>query len=389
MKYKEIPSTFYTENRKRLLPLLKDKSLALFFSNSQMPRTGDQYFPFRQNANLFYMSGIDQPNAILALCPHHPKADFREILFVEQITPEKAIWNGGGHSVQDLRTISGIQTILWISDFEYILRDLACYSYHIYLDIQENIKFASEIKGQGFIYAEKIKSDYPLHPYHRLFPLLADMRLIKSLYEIEQIKEACRITEKAFGRIPHFLKPHVWEYEVEAEIMHEFTKHGACCAFDTIVASGKNACTLHYATNDSICEDGDLLLLDFGAEYANYASDLSRTIPVNGRFSLRQRQVYDACVRVYEYAKTLFIPGMSISKVYKKVCMTMQMELIDLGLFSNTDLEKQSSEYELMKKYFPHNISHFVGLDVHDVGNTDVLFEEGMILSCEPGIYIP
>jgi Xaa-Pro aminopeptidase len=335
------------------------------------------------------MSGINQPNAILALCPQHPNADFREILFVEQISPEKAIWNGGGHTIQDLRNISGIQTIRWISDFEYILRDLAYHSHNIYLDMQESIKFVSEIKGQGFIYADKIKSNYPLHHYHRLFPLLADMRLIKSPYEIEQIKEACRITAKAFNRIPHFIKPQVWEYEVEAEITHEFSKNGACCAFDTIVASGKNTCTLHYTTNDSICEDGDLLLLDFGAEYANYASDLSRTIPVNGRFSLRQKQVYDACVRVYEYAKTLFVPGMSISKVYKKVCVAMQMELIDLGLFSKTDLETQSSEHELMKKYFPHNISHFIGLDVHDVGNTEVLFEEGMILSCEPGIYIP
>jgi Xaa-Pro aminopeptidase len=389
MTYKAIPAMFYAENRKRLSSLLEDESLALFFSNAQMPRTGDQYFSFRQNANMFYMSGIDQPNAILALCPHHPNVNYREILFVEQITPEKAMWNGRQYTTQTLRKASGIQTVLWIADFEYILRDLAFYSQNIYVDIPESIKFAPEIKGQGFLYANKIKANYPLHHYHRLFPILADMRLVKSLYEIEQIKTACSITEKALERVLHFIKPRVWEYEIEAEIAHEFVKNGAGFAFDSIVASGKNACTLHYTTNDSICEEGDLLLLDIGAEYANYASDLSRTVPVNGRFSPRQKQVYDACARVYEYAKTLFIPGMSISKVYKKVCISMQMELIGLGLFSETDLEKQSSDYELMKKYFPHNISHFVGLDVHDVGNTDILFEEGMILSCEPGIYIP
>jgi Xaa-Pro aminopeptidase len=389
MEYKEIPSAFFAGNRKRLLPLLEDKSLALFFSNSQMPRTGDQHFPFRQNANMFYMSGINLPNAILAICPQHPDPNFREILFVEQITQEKMIWEGCKHSVESLRHISGVQTVFWTSDFERILRNLAYHSEHIYPDMAESIKFSSEIKGQEFSYVDKIKSDYPLHHYHRLFPLLADMRLIKSPYEIAQIKEACRITEQAFERILHFIKPEVWEYEVEAEIMHEFIRNRACYAFDAIVASGKNACTLHYMNNDSMCRKEDLLLLDFGAEYANYASDLSRTIPVSGRFSNRQKQIYDACARVYEYAKTLFVPGMSIAKVYKKVCIVMQQELIDLRLFSPEDVEKQSSDYELMKRYFPHNISHFIGLDVHDVGTADVIFEEGMILSCEPGIYIP
>ncbi|MDR2410442.1 MAG: aminopeptidase P N-terminal domain-containing protein [Bacteroidales bacterium] len=389
MKYKEMPAVFFSENRKKLLSFVEDKSLILFFSNSQMPRTGDQYFPFRQNANMFYMSGISLPNAILALCPHHPNPDFREILFVEQITQKKIIWDGCKHTVESLRNLSGIKTVFWTSDFETVLRNLAYHVHHIYLDMTESIKFHSEIKEQTSLYVDKIKSNYPLHYYHRLFPTLVDMRLIKSRCEIEQIKEACHITANAFNKILRFIKPDLWEYEVEAEIAHEFIRNRACCAFDSIVASGKNACTLHYIDNHSKCKDGDLLLLDFGAEYGNYASDLSRTIPVNGRFTERQKQIYDACARVYEYAKTLFVPGMTISKVYKKVSIVMQQELIDLGLFSKADLENQSSDYELMKQYFPHNISHFIGLDVHDVGSVDIIFEDGMILSCEPGIYIP
>jgi Xaa-Pro aminopeptidase len=390
IEYKEeISTTFFVDNRKRLLPLLEDKSLVLFFSNDQMPRTGDQYFPFRQNANMFYMSGVDLPHAILVLCPQHPNPDLREILFVDQVTQTKNLWDGCNYSRQSLRDISGVKTLYWTCDFERILRDLAYHSHNIYIDVEESMKFASEIKGRRDFYIDRIRSSYPFHRYHRLFPMLADMRLIKSSCEIEQIKKACHITGKAFKRILQFVKPDVWEYEVEAEIVHEFIRNRACAAFSPIVAAGKNGCTLHYVSNNSICKDGDLLLVDFGAEYSNYAGDLSRTIPINGRFTPRQKQVYDACVRVYEYAKNLFIPGMSIAKVYKKVCIVMQQELIDLGLFSQADLEKQTSNYELMKIYFPHNISHFVGLDVHDVGTADIIFEEGMVLSCEPGIYIP
>ncbi len=236
-----------------------------------------------------------------------------------------------------------------------------------------------------------IQAKYPLHTYHRLFPFLRDLRLIKSIEELSFIQNACNITGKAFERILHFVKPDITEYEIEAEITYEFISNRVRShSFEPIVASGKNACILHYTQNNSVCSDGDLLLLDFGAEYLNYAADLSRTIPVNGKFTPRQKQVYDACHRVYEYAKTLFVPGMSISKVYKKVCAFMESELIELGLFSKEDTQsRQSEHHELVKKYFMHGISHFVGLDVHDVGTTDIVFDEGMVLSCEPGIYIP
>jgi Xaa-Pro aminopeptidase len=376
-------------NRKSLASLLEDKSLCLLFSNDKMPRTGDQYFPFRQNSNFYYMSGIEYPNSTLAICPQHPNPEFREILFVEQKTEKEIIRDGCTYTHASVREISGVQTILCSSDFETILQELMYHSHTVYIDIEEHIKFNSDVKPRSFRYANSIKSEYPLHSYRALFQIIADMRLVKSAYEIEQIKKTCEITAKAFERVIQFIKPNVLEYEIAAEIMYEIAKNGAVCAFNPIVAAGKNACTLHYADNRSICKDGDLVLLDFGAEYENYASDLSRTIPVNGRFTARQKQVYDACYRVYEYAKALFIPSMSINKVQKKASAVMQQELINLGLFSQSDLEKQSSEYELTKKHFTHGISHFVGLDVHDVGTKDTVFEAGMVLTCEPGIYIP
>ena len=389
MKSEAIPASFFVENRKKLISLLEDKSLALIFANDKMPRTGDQYFSYRQNSNMYYMSGIDYPDSILALCPQHSNAKCREILFIEQPTQQKIIKEGCEYTQKNIRDISGVQTVLFLSDFENILRELMYYSDNVYADIQQDIKFAPNVKPQGFRYINKIKSDYPLHNYCNLFPIISDMRMVKSSYELEQIKNACDITEKTFKRLINFIKPNVWEYEIEAEIVHEFIRNQSVCAFHTIVASGVNACTLHYNKNNSLCKDGDLLLLDFGAEYGNYASDLSRTVPINGRFTERQKQIYDACFRVYEYAKTLFIPSMSINKIHKKIFPLMQEELINLGLFSHEDLEKQSSEYELMKKYFMHKISHFIGLDVHDVGTTDTVFETGMILSCEPAIYIP
>jgi len=383
-----ITSDFFIQNRKRLMPLLEDKSLCLLFSNDKMPRTGDQYFPFRQNSNFYYMSGIEYPNSMLAICPQHPNPKFREILFVEQKTQKEIIKDGCAYTQKSIREISGVETVLWTSDFETVLQELMYYVSDVYIDIQENITFNPDVKPRAFRYAHTIKSDYPLHNYRSVFQIIADMRLIKFACEIEQTKKACEITAKAFKRAVQFVKPNVREYEIAAEIMYEMSKNEAVCAFSPIVAAGKNACTLHYVDNRSQCKDGNLVLLDFGAEYANYASDLSRTIPVNGQFSARQKEVYDACCRVYEYAKSLFIPGMSINKVQKKVSAVMQQELINLGLFSQADLEKQASEYELVKNYFTHGISHFVGLDVHDVGTKDTVFEEGMILSCEPGIYI-
>lgn len=386
----QITSVFFKNNRNRLIPVLEEKALVVLFSNDKMPRTGDQCFPFRQNSNLFYLTGMNQPQTILALCPEHPNENMREILFIEENTVHATQWEGDKYTEQQAKEVSGIKTIFFISCFESVLQDLMYRSQNVYLDIFESTKFSSLVQSSQQRYAQQIQTKYPLHTYHRLFPFLRDLRLVKSMEELSLMQHACNITGRAFERILHFVKPGVTEYEIEAEITHEFVSNKVRShSFDPIVASGKNACILHYTQNNSVCNDGDLLLLDFGAEYLNYAADLSRTIPINGKFTPRQKQVYDACYRVYEYAKTLFIPGMSISKVYKKVCAFMEHELIDLELFSKEDTQNQKSEYGLVKKYFMHGISHFIGLDVHDVGTTDIVFDEGMVLSCEPGIYIP
>ena len=383
-----ISAELFIFNRRRLVDLLEDNALVLLVSNDEMPRTGDQNFPFRQNSNFFYLTGINQAKSIVALCPHHPNPAMREILFIEENTDTKAVGNDCKYTKEDATRLSGIKTILWITQFDNSLLNLTYYAQHIYLDIQEHVKYTTEIERQELRFSKKMKDKYPLHTYFRLHPILIQLRLVKSDYEIEQIKKACAIATKAFARAVQFVKPGVWEYEVEAEIVHEFIKNDSTCAFSPIVASGKNACVLHYASNRDICKDGDLLLLDFGAEYANYASDISRTIPVNGKFSPRQKQVYDACLRVFDYGKTLYLPGMTIAKVNKKVCEAMEKELLALGLYSEEDLKKETEKGSLMKKYFMHKVAHFVGLDVHDVGNNDILFEPGMVLTCEPGIYI-
>jgi Xaa-Pro aminopeptidase len=389
MPHKQIPSELFIFNRQRLGTLLEDKALVLLVSNDEMPRTGDQNFSFRQNSNFFYLTGINQPKSIVALCPHHPNPAMREVLFIEKDSETTAIREGCKHSKEEATALSGFKTVLWTSQFDETLQNLAYYAQNIYLDIQEHVKYATEIERQELRFSKKIKEKYPLHVYFRLYPLLVQLRLVKSAWELEQIQEACAITVKALKRALAFVKPDVKEYEVEAEIIHEFICNRAKLAFPPIVASGKNACVLHYAANNAVCKDGDLLLLDFGAEYNNYAADISRTIPINGTFSPRQKQVYDACFRVFEYGKTLYVAGMTIAKVHKKVCEAMEKELLALGLYSEEDLQKEEVPDSLMKKYFMHKIGHFVGLDVHDVGDNDILFEAGMVLTCEPGIYIP
>ena len=384
-----ISSELFIFNRQRLVALLEDKALALLVSNDEMPRTGDQNFPFRQNSNFFYLTGINQAKSIAALCPHHPNPAMREILFIEGITGQTTVWDGYKYTQDHAAQASGIKTVFEITQFDAVLRDLTYFSKNIYIDIQEHIKYTTEVERQELRFFKKIKEKYPLHNYFRLYPLLVQLRLVKSGWELEQIQLACDIAVKTFRRLLAFVKPNVREYEVEAEIIHEFLCNQAKPAFAPIAASGKNACVLHYASNGNVCKDGDLLLLDFGAEFANYASDISRTIPINGKFSPRQKQVYEACLRVFEYGKTLYIPGMTISKVYKKICEAMEKELLELGLFSEEDLQKETIRGSLMKKYFMHNVAHFVGLDVHDVGDNDILFESGMLLTCEPGIYIP
>ncbi len=391
MKYKEIENSFFINNRKKLLNYIPENALILLTSNDEMPETGDQNFPFRQHADFFYLTGIDQEKSILALCPQHPNPQYREVLFLLQTNETIAVWNGYKYTIEHAQRVSGIQNIQWLSSFDSILKEMAYASEKIYLNLQENFRYDTEIERQELRFCKKIQELFPLHTYGRLAPIFTSLRLKKELVEIELIKKACNITAQAFNRLLHFVKPGVMEYEVEAEIIHEFIRNATNGhAFAPIVASGKDSCVLHYIKNDKECKDGDLLLLDFGCSYANYASDLSRTIPVNGKFTPRQKQVYDACWRVYEFAKKLYVPGMTINKINKEVFIMMEKELVGLGLFTQEEADNEDkTTFPLVRKYFMHNIGHFMGIDTHDVGDREVIFEEGMVATCEPGIYIP
>ncbi|MCX6231609.1 MAG: aminopeptidase P N-terminal domain-containing protein [Bacteroidetes bacterium] len=382
-----INNSLFIKNRENLVKYISPDSIVIIHANDEMPRNGDQYFSYRQNSDMFYLTGINEPKTILVLCPQHP--NFKEIVFVSKPNEDHAIWYGYQPSKEDITAISGIKQVMWLGDFDAVVRELIIGCKNIYLNTNEYIKFIPDVEDRNQRFTKEIKGKYPLHNYHRIAPLVTSLRLIKDDVEIELIKKACEITSKAFLRILKFIKPGCFEYEVEAELSHEFAVNKANGhAYYPIIASGENACTLHYTENKNSCKDGDLLLLDFGAEFGNFASDCSRTIPVNGKFTERQKACYQAMLNVHKKAMDLFIVGNTIDKLNNEVNKLIENELIKLGLFTKNDVEKQDTENPLFKKYYMHGVSHFIGLDVHDVGSKQDTFKEGMVLSCEPGIYI-
>lgn len=390
MKYPQLNSTLFERNRKKVIKFLQPNSLVVVHSNDQMFRNGDQYFPFRQSSDLFYLTGIDQEKTILTLCPNHPNKDYREILFILESNEKIAVWEGHKYTKAEAYETSGIKTIKFISQFESIFRELAIKAESIYLNLNENPKFKPESLSADERFVEVLKKEFPAHEIERLAPIMKHIRLKKDSEELELMQEACDITAKAFDRILKFVKPGVAEYEVEAEITHEFLRNRATGhAYPPIVATGKNACVLHYIDNNKTSKDGDLLLMDFGAEYANYAADCTRTIPVNGKFTPRQKDCYEAVLRVMKKAISWLTPGTTINRVNERVEKLLQEEHIKLGLYTQEDVEKQDPNNPLVKKYYPHGTCHFIGLDVHDVGERTTVLEEGMVLTCEPGIYIP
>ncbi len=390
MRYLPIKQQLFIKNRERFCKLLKPNSIAIFNSNDEMPRNGDQNYPFHQNADLFYMCGIDQEQTILVIYPDCVRQEFREILFLRETNERIAVWEGHKYTKEEAIATSGIKNVMWLDSFEMLMKDLMSNAEYVYLDLNENTRFESLVPCRDFRFAEKWKAKYPAHKYERAAPLVTKLRVIKSPEEVELIQEACNITGKAFERVLRFVKPGVMEYEVEAEITHEFIRNRATGhSYSPIIASGANACVLHYVENNKQCKDGDLLLFDFGAEYANYAGDLSRTIPVNGKFSKRQKEVYNATLRMLKYAISKLVVGTNIDTFHNDVCKLMEQELMGLGLFTAEDVKKQNMIAPLFKKYYPHGTSHFMGLDVHDVGSKQETLQEGMLFSCEPGIYIP
>ncbi len=390
MKYLPLNPELFSFNRKRFCHQLKPDSLAVFHSNDQMPRNGDQYFPFRQNSHLFSLCGIDQEETILILFPDCVREDMREILFIKKTDDKIATWEGQKLSKAQASAQSGMSKVYWTGEFDLVLHQLLSLCKKVYLNLNENEYFHSDVPSRDLRFARQMKERYPVHDYHRAQPLLRKMAMIKSTYKTELIQEAIRITGKAFRRVLEFVEVGHAEYEIEAEITHEFIRNRATGhAYPPIVARGVNSCILHYGANNQICEDGDILLFDFGAEYANYAADMSRTIPVNGRFSERQRKVYESVLKVMHTATQMLVPGVMLQEYHKEVGHLMEKELLHLGLLDKTDIKNQDPNFPAYKKYFMHGTSHHLGHDVHDLSNRYDPVQAGMVFTVEPGIYIP
>lgn len=390
MKYLPINSQLFIYNRKKFITELPPNSMAILLASDEMPRSADASFVFRQNPDLFWLSGIDQEKTILIIYPDCPNPLYREALFLRKTNEVIAVWEGHKYTMAEAREESGIQQIFWDESFEPTLKGLMSYCESVYVNINENDRNDNEVPYKDIRFANKLKYNYPGHNIKRLGPVMAKLRSIKHPVEVDLIKQACTITRDAFKRVLKTMKPGIMEYEVEAEIIHEFIRQRANGhAYTPIIASGYSACVLHYIENNKTCNDGELVLMDFGAEYANYAADLTRTIPVNGRFTQRQKDVYNAVLRVMKQAKTMLKPGTILADYNKEVGNIMEAELIGLGLLDKNDVAKQDKENPLYKKYYMHGASHFLGIDVHDIGNRYAPMQVGNVFTCEPGIYIP
>lgn len=390
MKYLPIGQDLFITNREKFCNKLKPNSVAIFNSSDIMPTSADGTMPFKQDANIFYLSGIDQEESILLLAPDFPDERLREVLFLRETNEEIAVWEGHKYTKEEATLASGVKTVKWLNEFQSVLNTILAETEHIYLDSNEHIRNGSSVETRSDRFVKWCQQHYPLHEYQRIAPLIYDLRCVKEQKEIELIQRACDITEIGFRRILEFTKPGVWEYELEAEFSYEFLRNRATrFAYDPIIASGANSCVLHYIENSQQCKDGDIILFDVGAEYANYNADMTRVIPVNGKFSKRQRQVYDAVLRVKNEATELLKPGNIIPEYHQAVGEIMERELLALGLISKIDIEKQDPDWPAYKKYFMHGTSHHLGLNVHDVASIYKKFEPGMTFTVEPGIYIP
>ena len=390
MRYKSISSHIYKKNRGKFMSRMKKNSFAVFNSNDIYPIGADSTFPFEQHRDIFYLTGIDQEETILLLSPQDKEIKNREILFVKETDKNIQIWEGPKLSKEDARSISGIEKILWLNEFEPTLKEITSQNNGIYLNKNEHYRNNSETQTREDRFISKFKKEYPTHSVYRSNPILQHIRSIKDPLEINQIKKACDITEMGFRRILKFIKPGIWEYEIEAELLHEFiSNRSKGFAYSPIIASGKNANILHYIKNNSQCKSGELILIDSAAEYGNYCSDLTRTIPVSGRYSVRQKAIYNAVLNVKREATTLLTPGNLWKEYHEEVGKIMTAELLKLGLLDKNDVRKQDPKNPAYKKYFMHGTSHHIGLDTHDYGLLNEPFEPNMVFTVEPGIYLP
>lgn len=390
MKYERIDRQLYIRNRQRFVSKLEGKSLAVFNSNDIYPISADSSMPFQQHRDILYLSGVDQEESILVIFPTCSNEKHREVLFLRETNEHIAVWEGAKLSKDEAFEVSGIKTVYWLNQFPTIFKQMMAEAEAIYLNTNEHLRASTEVQTREDRFITSVKQNYPAHSVKKSAPIMHAIRAIKDQIEIDLMQRACKITEAGFRRLLSFTKPGVWEYEIEAELAHEFIRNRSKgFAYTPIIASGKNACVLHYIENNQECKSGDVILLDVAAEYANYSSDLTRCIPVNGTFTKRQKDVYNAVLHVKKEAEKLLVPGTYLNEYHKEVGLIMESQLVNLGLIDKTDIKNQDPEWPAYKKYFMHGTSHYIGLDTHDVGPWNVPIEAGMVFTCEPGIYIP
>ncbi|MDC0204674.1 aminopeptidase P N-terminal domain-containing protein [Flavobacteriales bacterium] len=384
-----MENQLFIKNRTLLLSKLDANCMAIFNSNDIMPTNADGTMPFRQNNDLFWLTGVDQEESVLIVYPDNSNNQEKEILFLKETSELIAIWEGAKLSKSEVFTTSGIKSVYWLNELDDKLHELMQKCDGVYLNKNIHSRAAAEVETRDDRFRKMIADKFSSIEIKEAAPIMHELRSIKSEVEVALIQNACDITERGFRRILPFIKPGVMEYEIEAELMHEFLNNRSTgFAYPPILGSAKNSCVLHYVENNKQCKDGDILLMDFGAEYSNYASDMTRTIPVNGKFSDRQKAVYSSVLHVMKEATNMLRPGTMFKQYNAEVGKIMENELIKLGLFDKNDVQKQDSENPVYKKYFMHGTSHYLGLDVHDVGNFDWPMKEGMVFTCEPGIYI-
>jgi len=390
MRYHSIDPQLFINNRKRFAEKLPSGALAIFNSNDIMPTNGDGTMSFRQNNDIFYLSGADQEETVLLLSPDSFHEKYREVLFVIETNDHIARWEGEKLTKERATELTGIKTVYWLSELESVLQTVMSEAKEVFLNDNEHYRRANEVETRDARFRRWIGEKYPLHTYRRAAPIMHELRAIKSPIEIELLRKAAEIDVEGFKRVMKFVKPGVMEYEIEAEFLHHFIRNRSRgFAYTPIIASGGNACVLHYIENNQACKDGDLLLMDVGADYANYNSDITRTIPVNGKFTSRQKEVYNAVLRVMKESLDMLRPGNQLHEYHREVGKLMTSELLGLGLLDKTDVKNENPDWPAYKKYFMHGTSHYIGLDVHDVGSWTVKMEAGNAFTCEPGIYIP
>lgn len=389
MKFLPLNPQIFIKNRERFTSRMQKNSIAIFVSNDEVPDNGDSIYKFKQNSDVYWLSGITQEDSMVILFPDNPDPKYREVLVLVRPNELKEKWDGKRLRVKEAQAISGIQTIVWLDSIDGLLQPWIHLADCIYLDSNENDRKASLVRSRDYRFIDEMKSRYPLHQYARAAKLMKELRGIKTAEEVEVLQKAVDITEVTFRRLLQFIKPGVMEYEIEAEIYHSFLSQRATRpAYGIILASGDYARILHYVNNNAECKDGDLILMDFGAEYGGYCADLTRTVPVNGKFTRRQRTVYNACLHLHDYAKSILKPGISIVDYTEKVGEEATQQFLKIGLLKKSDVKNEDPENRAYRKYLYHGISHHLGIDVHDLGTRTEPVKPGMVFTIEPGIYI-